>query len=214
MAFGRLKSSYKCPKLHLDQLEWFTFVQLIVFIPTEILIPVFPYRSPPCGFPTTQHDAVCSLRLTFVSERPLQFLLRDIDSHVLYSTPFHCSLGKRFKTHHGLQLPEGGDLEALHCQPAQKFDRSTQLQFCTSPPIEATRCWQLVFCLSVLVNHCMCRVSVSFSVYFFCLSVSGCVLRFLFFLKGREIFLKTILYCVGFASSLTKLWLGVGSCGF
>lgn len=40
-----------------------------------------------------------------------------------------------------------GDCEALHCQPEQKFDSSTQLQFCTSPPIVATRCWQQVFCL-------------------------------------------------------------------
>jgi len=27
----------------------------------------------------------------------------------------------------GLQLPEGGDLEALHCQPSTNFDRSAKL---------------------------------------------------------------------------------------
>ena len=40
----------------------------------------------------------------------------------------------------GLRLCEEADFGALHCQPAQKYDRSTQLHFCTSPPIEATRC--------------------------------------------------------------------------
>jgi hypothetical protein len=31
-------------------LHWFTCVQLIVFLPSGILIPVFPYRSPPSSF--------------------------------------------------------------------------------------------------------------------------------------------------------------------
>ena len=48
--------------------------------------------------------------------------------------------------HNVLRVAAVGDFGALHCQPAQEFDRSTQLQFCTSPPIEATRCvcheWQ------------------------------------------------------------------------
>lgn len=39
-----------------------------------------------------------------------------------------------------LRVAAVGDFGALHCHPAQKFDRSTQLQFCTSPPIAATRC--------------------------------------------------------------------------
>jgi len=82
--------------------------------------------------------------------------------------------------HNVLRVAAVGDFGALHCQPAQRFDRSTQLQFCTSPPIEATRCYRLVFCLSILANHCQYLVSVSLSV--------GCVWRFLFFLKGREIF--------------------------
>ena len=29
--------------------------------------------------------------------------------------------------YNGLQLPEGGDFEALHCQPSTNFDRSTKL---------------------------------------------------------------------------------------
>jgi len=37
-----------------------------------------------------------------------------------------------------------GDFGVLHCHPVQKFDRSIQLQFCTSPPIEATRCYRFV----------------------------------------------------------------------
>jgi len=46
-----------------------------------------------------------------------------------------------------LRVAAVGDFGALHCQPAQKFDRSTQLQFCTSPPIEATRCYRLALIL-------------------------------------------------------------------
>jgi hypothetical protein len=37
----------------------------------------------------------------------------------------------------GWRVAAVGDFGALHCQPALKFDRSTQLQFCTSPPIVA-----------------------------------------------------------------------------
>ena len=55
-----------------------------------------------------------------------------------------------------LRVAAVGDFGALHCHPAQKFDRSTQLQFCTSPPIAATRCYQLAFLSTVSVNHCLC----------------------------------------------------------
>jgi hypothetical protein len=34
----------------------------------------------------------------------------------------------------GLQLPEGGDFEALHCQPSTNFDRSTKLDSTTESP--------------------------------------------------------------------------------
>jgi hypothetical protein len=34
-----------------------------------------------------------------------------------------------------LQLPEGSDFEALHCQPSRNFDRSTKLDLTTEPPL-------------------------------------------------------------------------------
>lgn len=43
-------------------------------------------------------------------------------------------------THNVLRVAAVGDFGALHCHPAQMFDSSTQLEFCTSPPIAATRC--------------------------------------------------------------------------
>ena len=80
-----------------------------------------------------------------------------------------------------LRVAAVGDFGALHFQPVQKFDRSTQLQFCTSPPIEATRCYQLAFLSTVSVNHCHCSSSVSFSLS--CWSVR---LGVLFFFKALE----------------------------
>jgi hypothetical protein len=44
-----------------------------------------------------------------------------------------------------LRVAAVGDFGVLHCQSAQMFDSSTQIQFCTSPPIEATRCCVLCF---------------------------------------------------------------------
>jgi hypothetical protein len=43
-------------------------------------------------------------------------------------------------THNGLRLPEGGDLEALHCQPSTNFDRSTKLDLTTEPPLLGSCC--------------------------------------------------------------------------
>jgi len=40
----------------------------------------------------------------------------------------------------GLQLPEGGDLEALHCQPSTNFDRITKLDLTTDPPLLGRCC--------------------------------------------------------------------------
>ena len=40
-----------------------------------------------------------------------------------------------------LQLPEGGDLEALHCQPRTNFDRSTKLDLTTKPPLSGRCCY-------------------------------------------------------------------------
>ena len=31
-------------------------------------------------------------------------------------------IARGFMEHNGLQLPEGGDFEALHCQPSRNFD--------------------------------------------------------------------------------------------
>jgi hypothetical protein len=63
----------------------------------------------------------------------------------------------------GLRVAAVGDFGALHCQPAQKFDRSTRLQFCTSPPIEATRCYHQCFlvCRGLSV-YLLLRFSLSF----------------------------------------------------
>ncbi|MGB4653968.1 MAG: hypothetical protein WBH98_00855, partial [Bacteroidales bacterium] len=42
--------------------------------------------------------------------------------------------------HNGLQLPEGGDFEAIHCQPSRNFDRSTKLDLTTEPPLLGRCC--------------------------------------------------------------------------
>ncbi len=51
-----------------------------------------------------------------------------------------------------LQLPEGGDFEALHCQPSTNFDRSTKLDLTTEPPLLGRCCYLLAFCSSISVN--------------------------------------------------------------
>ena len=51
-----------------------------------------------------------------------------------------------------LQLPEGGDLEALHCQPSRNFDRYTKLYLTTEPPLLGRCCYQLPFYLSYCKN--------------------------------------------------------------
>jgi hypothetical protein len=47
--------------------------------------------------------------------------------------------------HNDLQLPEGGDLEALHCQPSTNFDRSTKLDLTNEPPLLGRCCYMLCF---------------------------------------------------------------------
>jgi hypothetical protein len=44
-----------------------------------------------------------------------------------------------------LQLPEGGDFKALHCQPSTNFDRSTKLDLTTEPPLLGRCCYGLFF---------------------------------------------------------------------
>jgi len=53
--------------------------------------------------------------------------------------PVKFKLSHRIATN-GLQLPEGGDFEALHCQPSTNFDRSTALDLTASAPIAANGC--------------------------------------------------------------------------
>ena len=73
-----------------------------------------------------------------------------------------------------LRVAAVGDFGALNCHPALKFDRSTQLQFCTSTPIEATRCWQLAFLSTVSESPCPLGFYVKLSVCIFGLCVGLC----------------------------------------
>jgi hypothetical protein len=47
----------------------------------------------------------------------------------------------------GLQLTEGGDFVALHCQPSRNFDRSIKLDLTTEPPLLGRCCYLLPFAL-------------------------------------------------------------------
>src|SRR5690606_20980637 len=52
----------------------------------------------------------------------------------------HLRVGCLFTlTHNGLQLPEGGDFEALHCQPSTKLDLTTE------PPLLGRCCYATYF---------------------------------------------------------------------
>jgi len=44
-----------------------------------------------------------------------------------------------------LQLPEGGDFEAIHCQPSTNFDRSRKLDLTTEPPLLGRCCYKPFF---------------------------------------------------------------------
>src|SRR5690606_2239403 len=44
-----------------------------------------------------------------------------------------------------LQLPEGCDFGAIHCQPSINFDRSTKLDLTTEPPLLGRCCYKLLF---------------------------------------------------------------------
>jgi hypothetical protein len=58
-----------------------------------------------------------------------------------------------------LQLPEGGDFEALHCQPSAIFDRSAALDLTTELPLLGRCCYVLLFfpffVLVVLHYNCL-----------------------------------------------------------
>ena len=52
-----------------------------------------------------------------------------------------------------LQLPEGGDLEALHCQPSRNFDRSTKLDLTTEPPLLGRCCYHTYLFFVLACQH-------------------------------------------------------------
>ena len=70
---------------------------------------------------------------------------------------FKCSVYFWVSMHiaaNGLQLPEGGDFEALHCQPSTNFDRSTKLDLATEPPLLGRCCcaFGFLFCQASLTK--------------------------------------------------------------
>src|SRR5690606_7750453 len=93
-----------------------------------------------------------------------------------------------------LRVAAVGDFGALHCQPAQKFNRSTQLQFCMSPPIEATRCYHQCFLV--------CR---GLSVYLLLLYSLSFLLRWLCKLFDKA--LVAVLACAALAMCLQNGWI-------
>jgi len=73
----------------------------------------------------------------------LQDMLKDFDAkNGSYKFNLHFGMVLCFDLmlHNGLQLPEGGDFEALHCQPSTNFDRSTKLDLTTEPPLLGRCC--------------------------------------------------------------------------
>jgi hypothetical protein len=49
----------------------------------------------------------------------------------------------------GLQLPEGGDFEALHCQPSTNFHRSRKLDLTIEPPLLGRCCYAMFYSLNI-----------------------------------------------------------------
>ncbi|MBK6888422.1 MAG: hypothetical protein IPH02_00370 [Sphingobacteriales bacterium] len=60
---------------------------------------------------------------------------------LIFSRPFMVALSSFRLTANVLQLPEGGDFEALHCQTSINFDRSTKLDLTTEPPLLGRCCY-------------------------------------------------------------------------
>jgi hypothetical protein len=56
-----------------------------------------------------------------------------------------------------LQLPEGGDFGALHCQPSRNFDRSTKLDLTTEPPLLGRCCYAFALLFRMLFVRSYCR---------------------------------------------------------
>src|SRR5699024_10731777 len=51
-----------------------------------------------------------------------------------------------------LQLPEGGDFGALHCQPSTNFDRSTKPDLTIEPPLLGRCCYAVGFLFLSVVS--------------------------------------------------------------
>ena len=56
-----------------------------------------------------------------------------------------------------LRLPEGGDFEALHCQPSRNYDRCTKLDLTTEPPLLGRCC--CAFVVFLYPNFCPRRIN-------------------------------------------------------
>jgi hypothetical protein len=72
--------------------------------------------------------------------------LQDLNSFLFQFSPSHfMPVSNVTITANVLQLPEGGDFEALHCQPSRNFDRSTKLDLPLNRHfwVGAVRCWAL-----------------------------------------------------------------------
>jgi len=54
--------------------------------------------------------------------------------------------------HNGLQLREGGDYGALHCQPSINFERKTKLDLTTEPPLLGRCCYVPLYCSPVKIE--------------------------------------------------------------
>jgi len=119
-------------------LHWFTFVQLFVFVPTEILISVFPYRSPPCGCPTTQHKAVKWLLLKVAIERPTLICFKAPTAYAVVQDT------------HVLRPAAVGDFGAQNCPLAAKLIKCTKLSVSVSPPLLESRCYTLFFFVRIM----------------------------------------------------------------
>jgi hypothetical protein len=66
---------------------------------------------------------------------------------------FYWSVCRFTMPYNVLQLPEGGDFEALNCQPSTNFDRSTMLDLTTEPPLLVRCCYLLCFFLLYIFNY-------------------------------------------------------------
>jgi len=77
------------------------------------------------------------------NDLPLRFHSAKLTQKLSNSKFFSCiisAVSSVTLTANVLQLPEGGDFGALHCQPSTHFDRSTKLDLTTEPPLLGRCC--------------------------------------------------------------------------